>query len=71
MRRSRSKPDRGVVSFQTRLINQEDEVVMSMKATSINTNTRVTTCHSIISRHSHFFYTIFYSIFIIEGFSDI
>ncbi|MBW2417878.1 MAG: MaoC family dehydratase [Deltaproteobacteria bacterium] len=35
MRLSRSKPDRGVVSFQAHLINQEDEVVMSMKATSM------------------------------------
>ena len=35
MRRSRSKPDRGIVSFLGRLINQEGEVVMSMKATSM------------------------------------
>jgi acyl dehydratase len=34
-RRSRSKPDRGVVSFRGRLVNQEGRVVMRLKATSM------------------------------------
>jgi len=35
MRRSRSKPDRGIVSFLGRLVNQNGEVVMSLRATSM------------------------------------
>jgi acyl dehydratase len=32
---SRSKPDRGIVVYQTRLINQHDEVVFSIKASTL------------------------------------
>lgn len=35
VRPSRSKPDRGIVVYQTQLINQNDEVVFSIKASTL------------------------------------
>jgi acyl dehydratase len=38
-RASRSKPDRGIVIFHTQLINQNDEVVFSIKASTMMART--------------------------------
>jgi acyl dehydratase len=34
-RRSKSKPDRGIVIYNTQLINQNDELVFSIKASTL------------------------------------
>lgn len=34
-RQSNSKPDRGIVTYDTRLLNQDDELVFSIKASTI------------------------------------